>query len=531
MQIRCKIIYFSCLLLVGKIGVSCTEKPLTEADVSAFGPYVERLDTSLLEQSYQNLFKADTSSWLADRSVKKRYLQKAPLVEAPVWFDRMGLSDDADSILAILYREVKANGLDTAAFSIPQLQKDFELVHSLAFDSLGQEINEVLPRIDYLLSKAYVRYTVGQRYGFMRPDRVFNHLDEKPDLDKHLPWKDTASKPKDEPKEYLRLFDYAVKEPDYAEAVGMLSQTEDRLDFLMESSPGDALYHTLRQQYTATTDADERHRLAVNMERCRWQMARPEKDEKHILVNLAAQQLWAVCPDSVLSMKICCGAKNHKTPLLNSKIRYLQTNPDWIVPTNIIKTDFVRHEGDSAYFARNNYYIVDRTTGDTLNPVEVTAQEMLQKNIRVGQRSGEGNSLGRIIFRFDNSFGVYLHDTNNKAAFKRERRTLSHGCVRVEKPFELACFVLADVDDWILDRLRISIDRKPETKRGEKYLEEHQDDPRPFRLLPYQEVDDKVPLYITYYTVYPNPETGKMETWPDLYGYDKAISKSVPFLK
>ena len=126
-----------------------------------------------------------------------------------------------------------------------------------------------------------------------------------------------------------------------------------------------------------------------------------------------------------------------------------------------------------------------------------------------------------------NNYAVYLHDTNNRGAFNRDRRTLSHGCVRVQKPFELACFLLPDADEWTKDRLRISMDIRPETEQGRIYVQEHADDPKPFRLESYREVSPRVPLYIIYYTAYPNPKTGVVETWPDLYGYDKIISQQM----
>ena len=202
-------------------------------------------------------------------------------------------------------------------------------------------------------------------------------------------------------------------------------------------------------------------------------------------------------------------------------------NPDWIVPQNIIKTDFLHHEGDSAYFARNRYYIVERSTGDTLRPADVSAEEMESGLLRIGQHGGEGNSLGRIVFRFANDFGIYLHDTNNRKAFDRERRTLSHGCIRVQKPFELACYLLPEADEWLLERMRLSMDIKPETERGTKYLKEHEKDTRPLRLITYQGVSPHVPVYIIYYTMYPNPITGEVDSWPDLYNYDKVIGQEL----
>ena len=468
----------ACLLSVACVLLaSCVEgnRELTEADRSAFGTFVDSMDTSL----------------------------------AGKWFDRMGVSPDADSLVSVLRRELPANGLDTTAFFIPQIAEDLKVVHLLAFDSVGVSINEVLPRLDSLLSKAYVSYVTGQRYGFIQPEKLFNHLNMKADNSG-----------------YARLFDEEVKKADPKEAEQKLSSA-DRMAYLLDSHPEGHVYQVLQKQMAKTTDKDLRHKIAVNMERCRWQMKRPGETERMVLVNIPSQQLWAVSSDSVLDMRICCGATTNKTPLLHSAITYMQVNPEWIIPQNIVKTDIAHHGGDSAYFARHRYYVVERSSGDTLNPAEVSSGEMLSGRLRIAQKGGAGNSLGRIVFRFPNNFSVYLHDTNNRGAFNKERRTLSHGCVRVQKPFDLACFLLPDADEWTKDRIRISMDIRPETEKGQIYVREHAGDAKPFRLMSYQDVTPKVPLYIIYYTAYPNPKTGVVEFWPDLYGYDQTISREM----
>ena len=136
-------------LLLFWLLVSCTEgrREPSEAELSAFGTYVDSLDTALTGH----------------------------------WFNRMGVSEQADSLLAYLRRELPRNGLDTAAFFVPQIAEDLDIVYTLAFDSVGQSINEVLKRLDDNLSKAYVDYATGQRYGFIQPGKVFNRLQLEPD--------------------------------------------------------------------------------------------------------------------------------------------------------------------------------------------------------------------------------------------------------------------------------------------------------------------------------------------------------------
>jgi len=461
--------------------VSCFghgSQELSEAERSAFGEYVNQLDSAV----------------------------------TGAWFDRMGVSADADSVLAYLCREVPRNGLDTAAFFIPEIAKDLEIVHQLLFDSVGVSINEVLPRLDAHLSKAYIRYVTGQRYGFMKP-RVFNHMDPKVG----------------NPGIFARVFDYDSALPDTSVAAKKMTES-DRLSFLVSSAPDTYIYKALLREMDKTTDADKRHQLAVNMERCRWQIEHPKDVKRQILVNIPAQQLWAIDVDSVLDMRICCGAVPTKTPLLHSAISYMQVNPEWVIPQNIVKTEVVHHAGDSAYFARNRYSIIDKESGDTLNVSSVDANLLLSGKLRVSQKGGVGNSLGRIVFRFPNDFSIYLHDTNNRSAFQRDRRTLSHGCVRVQKPFELASFLLSDVDEWTLESLRLSMDIPPVTDRGREWLQKHADAPHPYRLISYHGVKPHVPLYILYYTTFPNPKTGVIDYWPDLYGFDKVISKELKWI-
>ena len=469
------------LLSVCFLLISCNQKgfrELTEAERSAFGEYVNQMDSAL----------------------------------TGVWFDRMGVSADADSVCAYLSREVPRNGLDTAAFFIPAIARDLEIVHQLAFDSVGVSINDLLPRLDANLTKAYIRFATGQRYGFMRP-RVFNRMDPKVG----------------NPGTFARVFDYEVAAPDTTEAAKKVKE-DDRMAYLIESTPDTYIYKALLKEMDKTTDAGKRHQIAVNMERCRWQIPHPKANQRQILVNIPAQQLWAIGGDTVLDMRICCGAVPTKTPLLNSEISYMQVNPEWIIPYNIVKTEVAHHAGDSAYFARNRYSIINKESGDTLNVADVNSGALLSGNIRISQRGGVGNSLGRIVFRFPNNFSIYLHDTNNRGAFQRERRTLSHGCVRVQKPFDLACYLLPDADEWTRESIRISMDIPPVTERGRSWVRQHADAKRPFRLISYRDVKPHVPLYIMYYTTFPNPKTGAIDFWPDNYGFDKVISKELKWI-
>lgn len=483
---------------------------LLNPETSAFKQYKDSLDTLQMHNYLSKVMEADTTKWKADLMVRQLYDSLANANgEWAVWFDEEGVSEDAFTIAEYLRTELPANGLDTESFLISQIEEDLSIIQKLSFDSLNVSINEVLPRLDYNLSKAYARYATGMRYGFVRPEKLLNKLYIRQDRGY-----------------YAHLFDYEITPPAYDEALKRLT-ADDRVDWLTASKPNNYIYKDLQNHLSKCTDKDEQRKTAVNMERCRWKIKHPEKGQRMVLVNLPSQQLWAIGGKDVLSMKICCGAWDTKTPLLCSQIGYIQVNPEWSLPPKIVESDFSRHVGDSAWFARHKYFVVNRKTGDTLNIASIGASGMKNQGLRFVQRGGAGNSLGRIVFRFLNNFSIYLHDTNQRYIFDRDRRTVSHGCIRVEKPFELACFMLPNIDDWTQDKLRISMDIPPVTERGQKWLKSHAGSPRPYKLLAYHGISPKMPVYIVYYTIFPNPETGVIETWPDFYGYDKAIRNAM----
>ncbi|MCR4994396.1 MAG: L,D-transpeptidase family protein [Bacteroidales bacterium] len=517
-HLPCRFLPFCCLAIALICLCACNSSILsapTEADLSDFGEAVYALDTCQLERELAQIVESDTSNYLSDQAVRQYYARHPQLSgeTIPVWFTRLGVSRDADSLLAVLRRQLPRHGLDTVAFFVPQIATDLQVVRQCAFDSLGVDINQLLPRLDYHLSKAYVRYTAGQRFGFMRPVHIFNHLEMK-----------------NGSSNYARLFDFDVEAPDYTTSITQMV-ADERLDYLAASQPGDEMSRILQACMDTATDATVRRTLAVNMERCRWRMKRPSADElQRVVVNLPSQQLWAIGPDSILNMRVCCGATITKTPLLSSAINVVHINPDWIIPTSIVRNEIAHHAGDSSYFARRRYYIVNRSTGDTLRASRVTSEQLMSGRLRVGQHGGAGNSLGRLVFRFPNDFAVYLHDTSNRSAFKRERRTLSHGCIRVEHPLDLALFLLPDIDEWTADRIRISIDRKPLSEEGRRYLREHASEPRPWQLIGYHNVVPHVPVYLIYYTAWPNPKSGEVEYWPDIYGYDKVMAREMQYV-
>ena len=424
--------------------------------------------------------------------------------------DTTFLLREADTLASSLATKAMSLGLEPETFFVPQVKQDIAHLRTLDFDSAGVAATDAMARVELNLSRAFMRCAVGLRYGFVNPHKAFNYLDPRGGGT------------------FRQVYDIDTERPTEEFLSESFSHVHHAMDYLNSLEPTDTIYQLLKQRLANDTTVKGRKLAICNLERRRWRHKdAPAEGRRHIFVNIPSQQLWGITSDSVFSMKICCGAWATKTPLLYSNVKLIQLNPEWRIPYPIMTAEVSHHAGDSAYFARHNYFILKNGTRDTINPKDITAEQLQKGGYSVTQHSGPGNSLGRIIFRFANKFDVYMHDTNNRRAFSAERRTLSHGCVRVERPFDLVMFLLPDADEWLLDRMRMTIDLPPESDKGKEYLEKREEEGEegPIRFMSSQSVSPTVPVMIDYYTLYPNPETGVWETWRDRYEYDDQIEK------
>lgn len=470
-------------------------------------------EQKVIEANVGHLLAADKPKNEADRMMRACYRGHL------LWVSKYGVSTQADTLLNWLHT-VGELGLTERSFDVEQIEEDMMRLRTLSFDA-SNPLPRVAARLDYRLTKACMRYCYGQRYGFVNPNRLFNHLDvEKQDTT----LKYTL---------YRGLFDIAMDLPSESFGRTVLNKIRhDSLPDLLHSiQPNDANYTYLAQQLSADTSLAHRQRIIVNMERSRWRLHRPiATSGKRIIVNIPAYHLYAYSDDEQLDMRVVCGAKTTKTPLLSSAIEWMEVNPKWVIPRSIIENEVSRRAGDSAYFARHRYAIIDKETQKEVSVAGVSRKMLLSGRYRVAQAGGAGNSLGRIVFRFKNRFSVFFHDTSTPSAFERDSRSLSHGCVRVSRPFDLARFVLDEPDEWLLDRIRIAMGLQPESERGQQWLSAHPDSEEQKKLIGYVGVKPHVPIYIIYNTMWPD-ETGTWRSWPDVYGYDDIIWKQLqPYL-
>ena len=171
---------------------------------------------------------------------------------------------------------------------------------------------------------------------------------------------------------------------------------------------------------------DRAAQIAANMERWRWLPS--TLGDRHIMVNIADASLTFVQDGSVaLTSRVVVGLPDKQTPFLQTAVTAVTLNPVWHVPVSIIKNEILpKMAQDSSYLESKN---------------------MIMDDGRVEQGPGPGNALGVAKLEMPNSLDVYLHDSPAKSAFRAQRRTLSHGCVRVELIRQLAALTLYGDDD------------------------------------------------------------------------------------
>ncbi|WP_343527648.1 L,D-transpeptidase family protein [Sphingomonas sp.] len=171
--------------------------------------------------------------------------------------------------------------------------------------------------------------------------------------------------------------------------------------------------------------------IMANMERWRW--LPQQLEAKRVQVNIAAAVLTVFDGDNpVMSMKAVTGRPGNETPMLVSSIRSIVLNPPWNVPSSIANKElWPKEKANPGYLKRNGFRVID--TGDGGKRL---------------QQASEKSALGRFKFDFPNDFAVYLHDTPAQSGFSKFDRLASHGCVRLEKPAELAALMLKTTPEW-----------------------------------------------------------------------------------
>lgn len=245
--------------------------------------------------------------------------------------------------------------------------------------------------------------------------------------------------------------------------------------------------------------------LELSLERARW--VTKDLGDDFVLVNIAG--FYAAVyrnREAIWSTRVQVGTAYRKSPVFRDEIRYLDFNPTWTVPYSIATRDILPQiQKDPGYLAQRNFIVRSRD-GAIVDPVTVEWSAYGRNNFpfTLVQQPGPANALGRVKFMFPNEHAVYLHDTPSRALFDRAQRAFSSGCIRVEKPFELAELLLGDAG-WNQKRFQEVLDsRETRTVRLTKPM----------------------PVLLLYWTAEVDPE-GTVYFYEDIYDRDAAVSAAL----
>jgi murein L,D-transpeptidase YcbB/YkuD len=246
--------------------------------------------------------------------------------------------------------------------------------------------------------------------------------------------------------------------------------------------------------------------IRINLERLRWVLHAIEG--QFVIVDIAGFEVFVYKDNQILwTSRVQVGKPYRRTPVFKSEIKFLVLNPTWTVPPGILAKDILPAvKKDPNYLKDRNIAVIDRrgriVTQDTINWSKYSARNF---PYQLRQEPGPRNALGLIKIIFPNDHLVYIHDTPSKSLFDRTERAFSSGCIRTEKPFELAEILLNDPEKWNQQSFKQVIDsRKTQTV-----------------ILP-----KPVPVLLFYWTIDPEPD-GSVRFKTDPYKRDAVVLKGL----
>ncbi len=493
--------------------------------------------------------REDRPSWVTPDRWKRVRAVYAVFGNSPLWLEKDGVKDRADALLEAL-RTAPDHGLDTTAYPVSEIATLVNVTRLTDTASAG-----TLADADVLLTSAYVAYAADMLVGQVDPRTMSQawHIPAMPkELDSavvlgiespNLKESFAAMAPQDADYTSLQAafmrYRKIAADGGWQPVTASIPAAELEARITTELAAGDSARDDTRGADSLSTAAplpnqsartkaaavpsttgalpaliaryQERHglprsgkldkatlaelnvsaadrtkQIGANLERHRW-LPR-SLGSRYVYVNVPAFRLDAYdSGQKVLSMKVVVGAEyeGRVTPVFSDSMETVAFRPYWNITPDIQRLEIVpKLASNPGYLAAENMEWYN--DGGTR---------------RIRQRPGEKNSLGLVKFLFPNDFNIYLHDTPAKALFKQEARAASHGCIRLEKPAELAQWVLG----WDADRVQQAMNSGSDNQQVK--------------------VPQKIPVYIVYFTSY--YRDGQLFFGDDIYGRDDRLEEKV----
>ncbi|WP_158826542.1 L,D-transpeptidase family protein [Mucilaginibacter lacusdianchii] len=395
--------------------------------------------------------------------------------------------------LANYLQHADDHGIDPRVFQAQQVTDLVNKFYSKNAIKNADEAYQNMAELEVMLANSLINYSNALQYGLISPRKI-----------------------------YARYYT-ETKRPDSISMKRVFGISKLKT-FLDSIQPKDKQYVALQKALKTRVQvpgksAEESDRiLKVNLERLRWKN-KPTQNQ-YVIVNIPDYTLNVVKDGkSVINMKVCVGQGRNmdradnlveydesdkvdrpfsrETPQLNSMIYSAQVNPVWNIPESIASKEIVKHAAADPYYLSNENIDVYKD-GKKVEDPETIDWASAGEGYSFKQQPGDNNALGKIKFLFKNKSAVYLHDTPAKLAFNKTMRAVSHGCVRVERPIDLAQVLFGN-------------GQKFETAKNA--IEAKETEPTDLSLSP------KMPVYITYVTCWLD-DSGTLQFRPDVYGLD-----------
>ena len=245
--------------------------------------------------------------------------------------------------------------------------------------------------------------------------------------------------------------------------------------------------------------------VIVNLERRRW--LNYDLGARHIFVNQANFTAYVVdygLPTLVTRVVVGKASAKYQTPEFIDEMTHIIVNPAWNVPQSIASQEYLPQLlRDPSVLTRQNITMRVRGSGERVDARLIDMSQYTVNNFPfvLQQRPGSRNALGKVKFMFPNKYNIYLHDTPSRSLFNRDSRAYSHGCVRVQRPLDLAYTLLA-----------------PQSADPEGDFQAARNTGRETQI----NLETPVPIYLTYQSVYLNEE-GELGYRVDVYGRDQLV--------
>jgi murein L,D-transpeptidase YcbB/YkuD len=435
---------------------------------AALGAACDKRVDSVEHKEALHAFVSSTPAWVERGALGKRLWKiEEQFYESrgylPAWIDGVETTPHwKDLVQQLKYAE--AHGLDPALYGVA----DFEAMRDESQDRWRgtQFPMERVPEMDARMTYAYLRYAA-DLLGWTRSPR-----------DVHRNW----------------LTD--TKKEDLAARLTEAIANNRVRESLEQLAPTHQQYKGLQAALAREAAAPSGHADVIKMNMERWRWAPRDLGDRYILINVPAYTMQVMENGTpALAMRVIVGEPDNQTPLFSDEMTYVVFSPFWNIPPGILRDETLpRVASDPDFLRRNNIEVVGTSGEEPFDPDAIDwSDPEATRGLRFRQRPGADNALGLVKFIFPNHFNVYLHDTPGDKLFFKEKRALSHGCIRVEDPIALARYVLRDQPEWTESRIRGAMDARQERTVTLK---------------------DKLPVHIGYWTAWVEPD-GQTVTYTD----------------